>query len=276
MKTNAKPKPKTKIDEGVSPEGAPLDKQPVVVDDTELADALLSDAPEPRPEAMKAVRDAVEADTSRTASATDRYGRRFDPAIHERDAAGAPVLTRSGNLRIRPGAGKQRSRSHLRTSSPADAAAEGPRPEHWQVASVAVDTGVTLLENVFGPAWRPVTDAETGRDERAELVAAAAVYCRAKDVRDFPPGAALALTVSAYALARAGDRRTRATLRRWFGGLWSRVTGFLRRRRSRAFVAPGSQAPVEPHDESSPASQRPSHSPAATASATGSPAHGEG
>lgn len=111
----------------------------------------------------------------------------FDPSIHATNDDGTPRLTKTGKLRLRPGA---KSRLNAGLNLPG----EKPPPTEYDVAGHAaamifVTTGTILLGADFQPE---------NEGEHEQVANAFACWCEANNINDVPPGIALAIALSGY------------------------------------------------------------------------------
>ena len=172
----------------------------------------------------------------------DKDGNKFDPAIHETDESGAPVKTKAGLLRKRPGrkSSKQKTRPTLgrigpeAEPGPVDPAADFTEKQtlHAQLSGrTASRMFVSLAAMVGGDEWQPRK--ERGFDEQKVLDQAFEDYCVAKGINDIPPGVALVAALATYAMPRLAMPTTQTKLQRF--GLWLK-TKFTRKRKRGAHV----------------------------------------
>jgi hypothetical protein len=152
----------------------------------------------------------------------DKYGRPFDPEMHETDGEGNPVFCKSkqlrGYLRIKNGSkrprdvgGTGKSRVVIPESDEGHAAdTDRPAPEKQEIPSVppemiaALAAGYTERMGVWlgGPEWWYIRDQDKRIDEERDIRKAFTVYFQSRGVQDLPPGWVLVLTIGQYAMLR--------------------------------------------------------------------------
>lgn len=147
--------------------------------------------------------------------AKDRQGRSFDPSLHEVDATGNPRLNRDGFLACKPGrpgkTGRIRSQESSQVPPPGSAQ---PSPnitediKRQNTAKISAGLFIQIGVGFFGEEWLP--QKMQGIDERENLVILFDDYYRSKGLSDIPPGAALALGLCGYAVARLHLPTTRS------------------------------------------------------------------
>lgn len=156
----------------------------------------------------------------------DRDGREFDPAIHKTDQDGNPVYNADGTIK------KKRGRRAGSLGSSVGQSTDGAQEKARNTGYVELGhVSATLLCNtaiaIFGEDWEPHTNKVTQTNERDFLAQSFAAYYQAKNMPDLPPGAMLAVALSAYALPRlATSAPTRAKLKvMWEGckAFWKRL-----------------------------------------------------
>lgn len=142
--------------------------------------------------------------------ATDKHGRTFDASLHETDASGAAVLNADGAFRARrgPKVGRKQSRA-------------------VDASQIPDNPGRAIAESIFaigvligGEDFVPIEDAARGVNERATMTAAWEGYCQQKDIKDFPPGIALAMAMMGYVVPRFYMEKTKSRFSRakdWLG-----------------------------------------------------------
>ena len=137
----------------------------------------------------------------------DKSGARFDPLEHASDASGNPVLTKGGNFAKKRGRkGGSTVGSVPKPSSAVNAKADSaPGVAHIESAvlgQTAAALTVQLGVIIGGQDFIPVSNKETGINEPLMLQTTWQQYFEATGRRDFPPGVALAVGLSAYILPR--------------------------------------------------------------------------
>ena len=117
----------------------------------------------------------------------DKYGRTFDPDLHKVDAAGVPLTSAGDQAR------------NNQANNDQEAAATG-----MAMASMIFLVG----QQLGGEEWKPLKNEELGLDESDVMNQACVNYCKAKGVRDIPPGWALVIALSMYSLPRLNKPKT--------------------------------------------------------------------
>lgn len=114
----------------------------------------------------------------------DAKNRPFDPKIHVTDPDGKPKLTKTGKLRVRPGA-----------DGPETPASTGGAPPLPPMLSPHVVLGSILsgLQIAFGPDWKPT------QEESEQLQYWVQRYSEEKGFQDLSPGWGLLLVSICYA-----------------------------------------------------------------------------
>ena len=193
---------------------------------SEVHDDIQEQSSAPNEAAVEAAA-AVEVETVVEKSLNvDSEGTTFDPELHAVDKDGMPSVTPLGKFRKRRGASK------IKTQTAAQ--------EYQQkinnataAANAAVDMSIQSLQLLLGPEWEPIQ--QDGHDERAALKAATTNYFIAKDINDFPPGVALAVVVTSYAMPRiVAGKETQTRLGKakiWFA---EKLNSFKRKRKDAA------------------------------------------
>ena len=144
----------------------------------------------------------------------DSKGNPFDPDIHVTDDDGRPKLTKSGKLRMRPG---RKSASNVSVGPTSNAAGLSPQQklQARQAGDAAANSLIMLGVVLGGEEWHPIKDESTGLDEKAHLTMAFGDYFEAKEMTDIPPGVALTIAVSAYALPRFTMPQTKTRMQKF-------------------------------------------------------------
>ncbi len=159
----------------------------------------------------------------------DRYGRAFDPALHEMDDAGAPRLNRDGFLACKPGrpgksarirGGSGPRRPDLETAQ-VDTQAQKAEIQRRNTARISTALFIKMGVGLFGEEWLP--QRIQGMNEQEELEDLFDEYYRSKGMSDIPPNVALALGLIGYAGARIHLPETRSR----FPILWNRGRRFV-------------------------------------------------
>lgn len=183
---------------------------------TKVVNSLVDKMPEPQEHAIEAEEKKQEVPRDYF----DRDGRPFDPAIHEKQIDGSPILNRDGTLRIKRGRGSPRS-----VVGETRRAAGGP---FATPASTPIEAGKQISEAIFafgqvlgGDEFAPVYNKELGINERAQMYDAWSRYCESKGINDIPPGIAIIIATGGYIIPRFAMPKTKTRLTRvkdWCSG----------------------------------------------------------
>jgi len=199
----------------------PPDKRPADVI-SGVVDSLIDTMPDVQPHAIEQAADEQAGQKSKWADLTDKKGRPFDPAIHRTRRDGSPITTPKGRLYIVNEPDTSTSGTKKRPSRPKNTSyvAGTDRPETVNQGTAksraaGASTAAALIAlgiGLGGDEWAPVTNADTGLDERAALETAFADYFEHKNWEDIPPGVALVIAVGCYAIPRFNRPKTRTRL----------------------------------------------------------------
>ena len=155
---------------------------------------------------------------------TDADGITFDPELHATDREGKPSLTPLGKFRKKRGASKVATKS--------DAVKKAQDENAARAAGVlAADMMIIGCVNLLGPEWAPIgkegEQAPVEFNEHDNLRRAFGDYFVARNISDFPPGIALTMALSSYAIPRfVGGKETKTRLAKvkiWFADKWNSV-----------------------------------------------------
>jgi len=157
----------------------------------------------------------------------DKFGFKFDPALHEVKKDNTPKLSKNGLLCRKPGRTKTKTRSRVFTGpQPAGEGAAAPEAMPGTEAHHYAAAGNAMAQTIFaigvalgGEEWQPAKNEALGLNESDQMAAAWADYFRAKGVVDIPPGMAVGIACASYALPRLAMPKTRGRLGRlvdWF------------------------------------------------------------
>ena len=181
---------------------------------------LVGEAPTVNDAAVEAHENKEAETRAAYADLRDAQGMSFDPEIHVTDSDGAPKLTLKGKLRRRPGR-KANTANVGGKVSPGGISHDpnGLTPQQKLQARQSGDAaaGALIMLGVAlgGDEWQPRKDDTIGLDERAALSGAFGDYFEAKEMTDIPPGVALTIVVSAYALPRFTMPQTKTRVQRF-------------------------------------------------------------
>ena len=210
-------KEETKIE---TPDQIPTPKEWQAVTDNDL-DAVVSNMPTPIPDAIEA---AQVKDAAASNDVKDPKGRLFDPAIHQTDAAGKPLLTPTGRFKSKIRLPKQTTGINLPTEQPLAV------PEYRAVARTLVGLFIQTGYALVGDEWLP--EKTKDQDEEQNLISATENYCASTGFRDLPPGIIIAVAFIGYGLRRIGKPRTRNLVEKsivWVKtfatNTWIKITG---------------------------------------------------
>jgi hypothetical protein len=155
-----------------------------------------------------AVNKAQEESNAQANSPVDKAGTRFDPALHETGPDGKGILGVRGNWRAKRGrktggpvsGSVAGSTLGAPTGPTAQDVKAAQNEQQSRIAGAAAAQMLFVAGRVIGgEEWAPRKDEKTGVDEEALLTSAFGDYFKAKDVKDIPPGAALAFVLMMYA-----------------------------------------------------------------------------
>lgn len=190
-----------------------------------LGDQLASEIPQVSQHAVDAEQAKIHEKAQEYADRRDRYGEPFDPNKHHTNSDGSPRLTSTGKLRRKTGIGAgATSKSIIGTA--VSASGMSPHEEASARAGGEVAAAMTIQACMlaFGDEWSPVVDESTGRNEQVHMSKAFGDYFVAKDIKDIPPGWALAIALTGYALPRFTQPKTKTRfqlMRSWVADKWS-------------------------------------------------------
>jgi hypothetical protein len=167
---------------------------------SDIVDTISSESTEPtvaaEPEAPKASAPSDGMPSIPSSDGTrDAAGETFDPTRHSVGADGKPVFTAKGVFRRRRGSGSLR----VAPSAVQTASDEQKYMLAGKTCAEVLFQGASLIG---GSEWQPRLDPANKVDERADMSAAFATYCKAKGLSDIPPGVVLVAIIAAYAAPR--------------------------------------------------------------------------
>lgn len=157
----------------------------------------------------------------------------FDPALHQADAEGRPILSASGTLKRKPG----RPRKIREGENPApqepqkapEAAARAPQSasekkaikvSSAELARQILQISTGFLASTIGPEWN-----FRDKEEQDGMHAALTEYLAAQGQTRLSPEMMLLLAVSGYAAPRFAQQNTR----RFFGKVFDKIGAGFRR-----------------------------------------------
>jgi len=213
------------IETGEDQQAESRDDSPAGTADIENITAALADAsPEPNDAAIGAHAEKEETIKAEHSHLRDAKGMRFDPALHVTDDSGQPKLTKTGKLRRRSGRKPGQTAEKIKgrvggigsLSAESDGALSAQQKAQARMAGEGAASALITLGVVLGgEEWHPITDDQHGIDEKAQLQGAFGDYFEAKEMTDIPPGVALTIAISAYALPRFTMPKTKSRLQRF-------------------------------------------------------------
>lgn len=183
-----------------------------------LGDEMARTMPTPQEHAIQAEdTDAANNDSPAAASGlVDRHGRPFDPSMHRTDDVGNPILTDNGLLRVRRG----RSPSYVGTGGAGNDARRAGADSTAAGQAIA-DAIIGVCHMALGDEWAPKIDPASGMNERLALGMAWGRYFEATGMRDIPPGWALGIVMTSYALPRFAQPQTQTRVAKI--GAWTKA-----------------------------------------------------
>lgn len=175
-----------------------------------IGEELTKEMPEPQEHAIEQEQEKASKEQANT---VDRTGNAFNPDIHETDAQGLPRLNKDGTVKKKRG--NKGGKSTLVTKAAIPTAAKTGQA----IADGIFSVGIL----VFGEDGKPITNAEYGLDERANMYGAWSRYCEAKDIDDFPPGVAVTIATMGYIVPRLFSEKAKprlAKVKAWLTAKW--------------------------------------------------------
>jgi hypothetical protein len=169
------------------------------VDDA--ATTVMESAPEVQPH-------VVEQHTREKAAAPgDVDGTPFDASIHAVGSDGQGIKTAKGQWRKRRGAAKAGAKSVVGNKASAGSAAGSATADAAAVAAGRAFAQLTFMcgRAFGGEEWAPILLVENGvtkYDEDAFMTEAYTEWCKAKNIKDVPPGVILSVALISYAAPR--------------------------------------------------------------------------
>ena len=206
----------------------PTDTHTDTQDDAAIAARLLDEMSAPQQHAIDAAPESTDIEIPATPDAVsgsvsaeyDDAGEAWNPEVHATGANGRGVKTAKGTWRRRRGAGGR--------SGSVVAAKRGGVPPEATSETQARAAGVACAHALFvfgralgGEEWSP-RDSD-GHSETRLMESAFGDYFVATGRTDFPPGLALTMAVSAYALPRFTMPQTKSRITRakqWIATKW--------------------------------------------------------
>ena len=186
----------------------------------ELLESVTDSMPEVQPHAVEAARQEDRELLDSYSELVDKNGTAFSSDLHQTYKDGSPKLTGNGLLKIKPG-----SKNKLKSPSPLNLKSVQPKKEEpADVSNVVLGkTSANLLvsigASIGGDEWLPKIDKQTGVNELCVLETAFSDYYKATGKVDLPPGLALTVAISMYALPRFTMPKTQSKMQKakvWF------------------------------------------------------------
>lgn len=207
-----------------------------------IASDLAASMPEVQEHAVSRAQEEANAQAN---GPTDKSGARFDPAVHQTGPDGKGVIGARGNWLLKRGrkAGTANTAANVASTLPIPPAVDTKKAEAEHQARIAGAAAAQMLfvagRVIGGEEWAPRKDEKTGVDEEALIAGAFGDYFKAKDVKDIPPGAALAFVLLMY----AGPRFTMPKTQERVKSIKARIVQWwvnrkLRKQGLKASVAP--------------------------------------
>ena len=186
-----------------------------------IADDLYSDSiPQPSEH-------AIAAEVADEKAKADQLPAGFDPAIHETDSLGKPVLTPTGRFK-KLSRNRKEVNPHRKINSTLGGVTQGKQetgqgvPNFAAVGQGMAETLFTIGRTLGGEEWAPIKRDDLGIDERAAMSDAFTSYAKSKNLKDIPPGIMLTIVILGYAGPRFAMKQTQsrmAKVREWFRNL---------------------------------------------------------
>lgn len=152
-----------------------------------------------------------------TATAPQTPPQQFNPAIHAVDEYGHPKLNKDGSYSLKRGR-KAGNKNTTNTNADTNRTNESiPNGTGGNNSTIDYRGTGQLLSGLFfggcistfGESWNPT------KKEQDDIEKQTIRFCEAKNIGDIPPGIALVMCVTLYALPRMSDPTTKAKLRQW-------------------------------------------------------------
>lgn len=142
----------------------------------------------------------------------DKFGREFDPSLHNVDEFGVPKFLKNGSLSIKRGKGvKEEKKEAELTELKVDYRGQG------MMLAKFTEAGGCLISEDF----RFVKDKALGVDEEKYLGEAYASYLECKGIDDIPPGYLLLSALIFYAVPRLAKDNQKSKIKKmtkWIAG----------------------------------------------------------
>lgn len=210
---------------------------------TEHADSM----PDPSEHAIAAEAEGAAEGPGKWQGERDASGTPFDPEIHATDSAGNPSRTKNGYWRKRPG---RKSGTGPRSQlNRAEASGATPGADSYRESAEATIDSMMALATMFGGeefAPRTITDPNTRKvivDERENGIRVFERYYRHKNMRDIPPGIAVAIFCAGYFGQRFAQNQTvRSRVKNGLVSFGSKIKGMFGRRKETTKAADKKEA----------------------------------
>lgn len=208
----------------------------------DVIENLIGVAPEVQPHVIEHFEKLDAKNTSEFSEYTDRFGVKFDPAIHLTGKDGRPTISKTNKLMRKAGAAAGSPRPQVArkptkstVNAEPDLSAQQPaqadlRPEHKATGIALTGAIMALAVAIGGEEFNPLKRDDLGLDERSMLENAAAEWLRAKNMVDLPPDAAFAIAIASYIIPRFTMPKTQNRLKLFAQWVGSKYVGWRAKR----------------------------------------------
>lgn len=210
----------------------------------DVIENLIDVAPEVQPHVIEHFEKLDAQNTSEFSEYTDRFGVKFDPAIHLTGKDGRPTISKTNKLMRKPGAATGASASRPQSTrkptkstvnAEPDLSAQQPaqadlKPEHKATGIALTGAIMALAVAIGGEEFNPIKRDDLGLDERTMLENASAEWLRAKNMVDLPPDAAFAIAILSYVIPRFTMPKTQNRIKLLFQWVGSKYVGWRAKR----------------------------------------------
>lgn len=210
----------------------------------DVIENLIGVAPEVQPHVIEHFEKLDAQNTSEFSEYTDRFGVKFDPAIHLTGKDGRPTISKTNKLMRKAGAATgagsprpQATRKPTKSTVNAepDLSAQQPaqadlKPEHKATGIALTGAIMALAVAIGGEEFNPIKRDDLGLDERAMLENASAEWLRAKNMVDLPPDAAFAIAILSYVIPRFTMPKTQNRIKLFAQWIGSKYVGWRSKR----------------------------------------------
>lgn len=211
----------------------------------DVIENLISVAPEIQPHVIEHFEKLDAQNTSEFSEYTDRFGVKFDPAIHLTGKDGRPTISKTNKLMRKAGAATNagqpkathtaRKPTKSTVNAEPDLSAQQPaqadlKPEHKATGIALTGAIMALAVAIGGEEFNPIKRDDLGLDERTMLENASAEWLRAKNMVDLPPDAAFAIAILSYVIPRFTMPKTQNRMKLFFQWIASKYVGWRAKR----------------------------------------------